>query len=536
MVKIMHGVAGALAVIGVAALAWAIAGAEPAWAHDPDYGLSEPAPDADDVPSPLWRRDDRHAEMSDHDAERAGMRVGKRRFADRVRNLKAVDGATRVLPNGTTDVWVHDRYAYLGTFTRPCGDLSGDNGSGIRIFDVHDNNAVGPEVGNIPPVPGSMTNDVKVAELNSGTILVHSNESCGQGVGGFEIWNVDEPTAPQFLGSVQTDDVNHRLRELRATDFGVHNLFLFTQGDRDYVAAVVESVFGNLQIFDITDPAAPDLVGFWGAEELLMAEMGLDPATVPDAEFGTIARLSAYLNGGFGASKDRFLHDVTVSADGETAYLSSWDAGLITLDIGDPSDPRPIAVALDVANGSIDGEVNSHAAWPSEDGSIVVEMEEDFEILDDGALPAGGRNAWGGLRIWDYSDPASPVLASTFNTVCSADPRDASCDPRGTYSAHNVIVETTGKRTKAYVSWYTDGVLVLDVTDPYNPVEVGRYHREGADFEADNGGIQDVWGIYKGPGRPWIYASDRNGGLYVLKEYGSSGKGRRKGRRKRTTH
>ncbi len=29
---------------------------------------------------------------------------------------------------------------------------------------------------------------------------------------------------------------------------------------------------------------------------------------------------------------------------------------------------------------------------------------------------------WGGVRIWDYSDPSDPVLASTFNTVCSANP------------------------------------------------------------------------------------------------------------------
>ena len=27
------------------------------------------------------------------------------------------------------------------------------------------------------------------------------------------------------------------------------------------------------------------------------------------------------------------------------------------------------------------------------------------------------------------SDPSSPVLVSTFNTVCSADPIDAICDP-----------------------------------------------------------------------------------------------------------
>ncbi len=64
-------------------------------------------------------------------------------------------------------------------------------------------------------------------------------------------------------------------------------------------------------------------------------------------------------------------------------------------------------------------------------------------------------------------------------------------------------------------------MLILDVTDPSNPLETARFHREGPEFEAENGGIQDVWGIYKIPNEPWIYASDRNGGLNVLKEFGS---------------
>ncbi len=125
-------------------------------------------------------------------------------------------------------------------------------------------------------------------------------------------------------------------------------------------------------------------------------------------------------------------------------------------------------------------------------------------------------NGWSGFRLWDYSDPGAPVLASTFNTVCSANPVDPSCDPAGTYSSHNVIVETTDDgQVKAYISWYSDGILVLDITDPYNPVEVGRF----------SGGTTNFWGVYKVPDEPWIYGSDRNGGLYILKEQGSgSGK------------
>lgn len=126
-------------------------------------------------------------------------------------------------------------------------------------------------------------------------------------------------------------------------------------------------------------------------------------------------------------------------------------------------------------------------------------------------------NGWGQVRIWDYSDPANPVLASSFDTVCSATVVDPSCDPAGTYSVHNVVVETLGNKVKAYISWYSDGMLVLDVTDPYNPVETARF----LDSSTNDGLANDFWGVYKEPNSPWIYGSDRNGGLYVFKEYGS---------------
>ncbi len=174
--------------------------------------------------------------------------------------------------------------------------------------------------------------------------------------------------------------------------------------------------------------------------------------------------------------------------------------------LANPIAPGDIAIARRGACFFSDKAANVAAAGA---GAIVVTNNQQ-------------NSSWSGVRIWDYSNPYSPILASTFNTVCSANPSDASCDPRGTYSLHNIVVETNDDgRVKAYLSWYSDGVLVIDVTDPYNPVEVGRYHQAGAEFEESNGGIQDVWGIYKVTDSPWIYASDRNGGLYILKEYGS---------------
>jgi hypothetical protein len=51
-----------------------------------------------------------------------------------------------------------------------------------------------------------------------------------------------------------------------------------------------------------------------------------------------------------------------------------------------------------------------------------------------------------------------------------------------------VIVETTGNQVKAYLSWYWGGMLVLDVTDPYNR-EPARYFDNSPEFLESNGGL-----------------------------------------------
>ena len=564
------------------------------------------------------------------------------------KNLAAAGRGERDVAGATTDVWALGKYAYTGTFNSPCG---GAPQAGVWIWDVGNSNKV-DFVGIIPSPTGSRSNDVKVATMNSGDILVHSNESCGGGPGGFEIYNVDDPENPVYQGSVRIDELNPISNALFGgiTDVGVHNMWLFTDGSNDYVAAVAETAFDNFMIFDITDPTNPTLASSWGAEEIFDPGVGDETSDV-----GRVLNAALWLLSGYGSSQNRFLHDISISADGHSAYLGNWDAGLVLLDISDPASPQLVSVALDVANGSLDGEVNRHSSWPSEDGSIVVEGEEDFDaweastppgnltldgsatpgdptipataisttdgddfeanqtgnmgstdgtsvdvssgplagnsypaielataagsptfadtgtlsgelvwigractltqgdaILNGGAVDPGdiavvrrgacefqekadaaaalGASAvvianniststpWSGLRIWDYRDPANPVLASTFNTTCSASTAPGgSCDPAGTYSSHNVLVETKGNKVKAYISWYNDGMLVLDVSDPYNPVETARYTEPGEDY----------WGVYKETNSPWIYGSDRNGGLTVFKEYGAGSSGQK---------
>ena len=632
-------------------------------------GATDVTDDPDESLEGLLRDDgvrDPSRRLIERDAATSGV-VSDGPSAHVTENLDVAGRGERLLPEGTTDVWAHDGYAYLGTFDDPCGTGEGFGedrlvddllGPGIPVFDVRNRND--PKyVGNVPSVAGSRINDVKVDRMNAGDILVHSNEPCDGGPGGFEVYDVGDPTEPTHLASVRVDDANEVLREqFGIVDVGVHNLFLFTQGDRDYVALQAEGYFGGFQIFDLTDPTDPQFVSAWGAEYLCEGEFCSEDPHEEEDPAVLIDVINDWMLDGFGQSQNRLLHDVTVSEDGTRAYLAHWDAGLILLDISDPADPAFVSQAIDPTAG--DGEVNSHQAWPTEDGSVVVETEEDFDefalsfeiadgpnageydaaegnfttpiadlpdqllagpttylglacdpdsadvpeatgdgeiaviqrggcrfdakartaidagydgmivfnepgddslttmggdprdipgifvghstglaifdVDDVGELEIGDTGAsveatveperWGNVRIWDYSDEENPVLASEFDTRCSFDPTHEDCDPRGTYSVHNTVVEND----TAYFSWYSDGVLVLDISDPYDPVETARYSPGGDEFEEQNGGIQDVWGVYKEPGRPWIYASDRNGGLYVLKEYGSGSERRGGGR------
>lgn len=629
---------------------------------DPEHaGITDDPADDLDLRERLQAARDPAAALAAHDQVSDSVGHHDRRGRDRTDDLRLLGRGERLAGQVTTDVWAHRDHAYIGTFNEPCG--TGDNfeegvarvdlvrdveAPGVAIFDV-DNPRRPRYVGNLPSVAGSRSNDVKVENVgpwwHRRDILIHTNESCADGPGGVELYDVTRPNRPKHLSSIRIDEINRLAFEVFGgvtDDVGVHNVFIFEQGRRDFVSVVAETGFDNFMTFDITDPTSPELVSAWGAEEVF------DPGVGDETEdVDRVTEAAIWLSTGFGNSQNRFLHDITYDAQGKTAYLSNWDAGLVRIDMSDPADPQVVSVALDPENGSLDGEVNSHAAWPSEDGSIVVETEEDFSAFeatsppgnltfgdddpnaplpgtavatvagddfeanqtgntgtvtgsevtvtdgplagttypaielagDQPAFPEGGQTGelvfvgrlcdvdeplnadavdpgdvavvrrgecsfreknfnaadlgasaiviannlqstpWGGVRIWDYSDPANPVLASTFDTECSAasEPTER-CDAAGTWSVHNVIVESRGHRTLAYISWYWDGMLVLDVTDPSNPVEVARFFDDSPEFIEENGGNpHDFWGVYKIRNRPTIYAADRNGGLYTFR-------------------
>jgi hypothetical protein len=140
-------------------------------------------------------------------------------------------------------------------------------------------------------------------------------------------------------------------------------------------------------------------------------------------------------------------------------------------------------------------------------------------LLRDGAQPVTARaaavfNGWGYLRFFDISDPANPVQLSTFATP-NTNNEAVALD--GIWSVHNpeVLREDDDESNTLYVSWYSDGVRVLDIRNPTRPREIASWTGQGGPAGAPP---VNIWSVV--PHRGLLLASDRDFGLYVLRHRG----------------
>jgi len=401
----------------------------------------------------------------------------------RVRNLELLGFHDLGGRGFNTDVWAHGDFAYVGTFGVSVPERPGlCPGTGVKVVDISDP-TVPRMVAAISSPEGSRAADIKVAEIDtgffSGDLLIHSIEPCARGgPRGFALYDVSEPATPVNLSEV-------------ATVGGVHNAFLLQRDERAFVllavpAAEVFSDVGDFQIFEITDPANPVLLADWGAGK----DGGFGPVGLPFPPFNQPCALCR------GDSPQVILHDVWANEKGKVAYLSYWDAGLILLDISDPAHPALIGRGEEPPT-FMSNEGNAHAAVPARGGDLVLVTDEDFTPVP-----------WGFLRVFDTSDPANPVQVGAFALEAAL----TELDPAVVSTAHNIFVH--GDR--AYVSWYEQGIRVVDFSNPRDPQEVGRFVagpvRDPNGFFSSTAGF---WGVFFH--KDLILGSHINGGLFVLK-------------------
>lgn len=112
-------------------------------------------------------------------------------------------------------------------------------------------------------------------------------------------------------------------------------------------------------------------------------------------------------------------------------------------------------------------------------------------------------DGWGYGRILDVTNPADIIELGQFATRNALSRSPAP----GDHSIHNMVV----KGRRAYISWYADGVYVVDFSDPKRPREVASWvdKEKGSDF----------WGVYlvdHPDGNSYILGSDRTTGLWIF--------------------
>jgi hypothetical protein len=381
--------------------------------------------------------------------------------------------------NNMADVFAHKGFAYTGTHT-----ASGGNG-GVRVFDLKDpsNPKEVAVFGN--EIPNTWQEKVIVQSVNTplfkGDLAVVSvqqtsrnNASRPNSFGGVLLYDVSDPYNPKKLGFYQLDR--------RVT--GTHELFLTTQGSRtillasnpyaDYYTHGAEKDF---QIIDVTDPTKPDKI--WEFDPRILPE-------VPENFDGY------YWTDPNNRQRPVFNHSVITDHNGQYAYVSMWDLGTVIFDIRDPENP----VYLGRTEFASNKKGSAHSAALARGGTILIETREVSNPVGEGY-----ESAYGYTRIFDISDKTNPKLLSEFTTDLTFNIPPTSAG-RTTFA--KTVHDPKVHGNTLYLSYYSGGVLSVDITDPSNPVELGRYTPEKG----------NVWGVFVD--RNYVLASDMGQGLKVL--------------------
>ena len=150
-------------------------------------------------------------------------------------------------------------------------------------------------------------------------------------------------------------------------------------------------------------------------------------------------------------------------------------------DITDPQSPAKLSTVLYSNTGY------THSGWPSEDGQYLYVHDE---------LDEQGFGLQTTVRVFSLSNLINPVQVGTWSGLTTA-------------IDHNGFV----RGNRYYMSNYSRGLTILDLTDPANPVATGRL--DTYPF-SDSANFVGAWGAYPYYPSGVVAVSDINSGLYIV--------------------
>ncbi|TDO35148.1 hypothetical protein EV643_12434 [Kribbella sp. VKM Ac-2527] len=319
-----------------------------AYAHDPDEIKS-----GEDV-NDFLLHSDQHGPLTGH-------LPPTQKDVELVSKLELTD-----LESGIADVGYFNDHAYLNAWAPNC-----PNGGGVHVVDVG-NPAEPRKVGFLAANPNEYPGEgIHVMHVDTpyftGDLLLHNNEACSSATPstlGMSIWNVTDPANPvklnQFGDAVPTPALFST-----GTYHSIHSVQGFTQPGKAFAVMIDnEEGFGppfkDVDIVDITNPAAP----------VIVAEVGLEDwpaAQAPLANGDTV-----------------FFHDVQFKRIRGHDFLavSYWDAGQVLLNVDNPANPAFVGdsdyLSPDPETGFTISEGNSHESYWSSNSKFLLSTDEDF--------------------------------------------------------------------------------------------------------------------------------------------------------------
>jgi hypothetical protein len=284
-----------------------------------------------------------------------------------------------VQPGQIADVAVHKGFAYLNSWDNPDCERGGTYVADIR------NPAQPREAGFIPAqFPYYHGEGAHVVSINTpafqGDVLAVNNETYGSNVGlntncglaqapstqfgGFDLYNVTNPEnpVPLVVAAGDRDHDNNPATAERAAPNSYHSVFVWQDGPRAFLVGTDNIELTDVDIFDITNPAAPVQVG----------------------DFDLVERFPQILSGENTRDETYLHHDVVVKQiDGRAVMKSDyWDAGYVQLDVSDPSNPALITdttyAGADPLMPGFNAEGNAHQGEFSFDNQFLLAADEDF--------------------------------------------------------------------------------------------------------------------------------------------------------------
>ncbi len=256
---------------------------------------------------------------------------------------------------------------------------------------------------------------------------------------------------------------------------------------------VVNDCSGGVEVIDMLDPEQPVLVNSFGMGQighahtvqidlqtgklyacgtnmgLAIFDLAIDPVNPPlvTAWHGEGVQSGPGLSG--------YSHDLYVK-DGLAHVGMIQDGYYAILDVSN-------LPAISVVSATLTPVEFTHSTWTTADGNVAVTADEKVQ----------NRN----LMLWDISNKSAPTQLASLS-------QGTGTLPHNPYILGNIC----------HVSYYERGYLAFDISDPLLPVKIGEF-----DTGINQAGklVSGAWGVYPFQPSGFIYISDVQQGLYVLK-------------------